>query len=166
MGILNDFKNFALRGNIINLAVGFTVGAAFTTVVKSIVDDILMPPIGLVMGKADFSDLFIVLREGTEAAAPYATLEAADAAGAVTINYGQFVNNFIALLIVSMAIFLVVRAIQRLEDEMDEHFGDEPKTPGVPENKKCGFCRSVIPFRAKRCPQCTSHLEPAESGAG
>jgi large conductance mechanosensitive channel len=157
--MISEFKKFALRGNVVNLAVGFTVGAAFTTTVKSIVDDVVMPPIGLVLGQSDFSDLFLVLRDGSASPSPYATLQAAREAGAVTVNYGVFLNSFIAFLVVALAVFFLIRAINRLEDRMEEQFGEEAKKPDEPETKKCEFCRSVIPFRARRCPHCTSQLE-------
>lgn len=166
MRIVSEFKKFALRGKVIDLAVGFTVGAAFTTVVKSIVDDILMPPLGLVLGESDFSDLFVVLKESETVSAPYATLQAAQDAGAVTLNYGVFINNTVAFLVVALAIFMVVRALNRVEEEMDEHFGEEEKKPEEPETKKCPFCRTVIAYRARRCPNCTSELGEAAKTAG
>jgi len=158
MSVWSDFQKFALRGNIIDLAVGFTVGAAFSTIAKSLVSDVLMPPIGLLLGRADFSDLFILLREGAKVQAPYATLKDAQAAGAVTINYGMFVNNVLAFLIVALSMFAIIRLMTRVEATLEDAFGAE-KPPEEPPNKMCPFCRSVIPFRAIRCPACTSNLE-------
>ena len=112
--MLKEFKNFAMRGNVIDMAVGIIVGASFGTIVKSLVDDVIMPPIGLLLGNVDFSDLFIVLKEGATAA-PYATVEAAKEAGAVTLNYGMFINNVVSFLIVAFAVFLLIRAINRMQ---------------------------------------------------
>lgn len=166
MALLNEFKKFAMRGNLIDMAVGFTVGAAFSTIAKSIVNDIIMPPIGLLLGRADFSDLFILLKEGTDKAPPYATLADAQAAGAVTINYGVFINNLLAFLLVTIAMFMVIRAINRLDEELEEHFGPDKQKPEEPINKKCPYCRSTIAFKATRCPQCTSQLEAGENIPG
>ena len=112
--MLKEFKNFAMRGNVIDMAVGIIIGASFGTIVKSLVDDVIMPPIGLLLGNVDFSDLFIVLKEGATAA-PYATVEAAKDAGAVTLNYGMFINNVVSFLIVAFAVFLLIRAINRMQ---------------------------------------------------
>lgn len=114
--MLNEFKKFAMRGNVIDMAVGIIIGASFGTIVKSLVDDIIMPPLGLLLGNVDFSDLFVVIKEGT-VAAPYATVAAAKEAGAVTINYGQFVNNIVSFIIVAFAVFLLIRMINRLKKE-------------------------------------------------
>lgn len=157
MSIVSDFKKFALRGNMVDLTIGFTVGAAFTTIVKSFVNDILMPPVGLLTGQSDFADKFIVLQEGTTAAAPYTTLAEAQAAGAVTINYGIFINNTIAFILVAFAVFLLVRLINRLDDAMQADAG-APPAPEDPPTKKCQFCRTTIDFQATRCPACTSQL--------
>lgn len=157
MRIASDFKKFALRGNIVDLTIGFTVGAAFTTIVRSFVNDILMPPVGLLTGRSDFSDKFIVLKEGISTAAPYATLADAQAAGAVTLNYGIFVNNTIAFILVAIAVFLLVRLINRIDDAMQAEVGEAP-APEDPPTKKCPFCRTNVDFKATRCPACTSHL--------
>jgi large conductance mechanosensitive channel len=113
--MLNEFKKFAMRGNVIDMAVGIIIGASFGTIVKSLVDDIIMPPIGLVLGNVDFSDLFLVLKQGT-VAGPYVTVEAAQKAGAVTLNYGAFINNVVTFLIVAFAVFLLVRTINRMKE--------------------------------------------------
>lgn len=159
MGWISDFQKFAMRGTLVDLAVGFTVGAAFSTVAKSLVDDVIMPPVGLLMGGTDFSDLFAVLREGAQAG-PYATLAAAKAAGAVTLNFGLFVNAIIAFLVVALAMFWIIRLISRAEQAME---GEKPAAPEEPANKKCVFCQTTIPYRASRCPHCTSQLEGAKA---
>lgn len=162
MGMIKDFKKFALRGNLIDMAIGFTVGAAFATIAQSIVKDIVMPPIGMMLGRADFSDQFWLLRAGETAPAPYATLADAQAAGAVTINYGLFVNSVIAFLLVALAMFFIVRAVTRMQDALE---GGEPDQPGEPTDKKCPHCLMVIPYKATRCAHCTSQLE-AKAAAG
>lgn len=159
MSWIEDFKQFALRGNLVDMAVAFTVGAAFGTIAKSLVQDVLMPPVGLLLGDADFSDLFLVLQEGATAPAPYATLVEAQAAGAVTVNYGAFGNNVLAFVLVALAMFAIIRAMNRLEDSLEARFAGPPPEPGDPSDKKCRFCRTTIPFRATRCPACTSHLD-------
>src|ERR671921_705879 len=113
--MLKEFKAFAMRGNVLDLAVGIIIGGAFGTIVKSLVDDVIMPPIGLALGNVDFSDLFLMLKTGTKAAPPYATLAEAQAAGAVTVNYGLFINSVITFLIIAFAVFLLVRAANRLQ---------------------------------------------------
>lgn len=163
MSLIDEFKKFVIRGNMIDLAIGFTVGAAFTTVVKSLVNDIIMPPIGLLTGNADFADHFWVLdvpEDVTVPATGFQTLKDAEEAGAVTLNYGQFSNNCIALLLVAVAMFVIIRSVNRLDAELDEAFGDTPPPPEEPTDKKCEFCRSTIAYRAIRCPHCTSELAP------
>jgi large conductance mechanosensitive channel len=147
-----EFKEFALRGNVVDMAVGIIIGGAFGTIVSSLVKDVVMPPIGLLLGGRDFADLFILLREGSPGP-PYASLADAQAAGAVTVNYGVFVNALISFLVVAMVIFFLIRAMNRLRRE------EEP--PAEPSTKDCPFCFSVIPIKATRCPQCTSQLETA-----
>ena len=167
MNIIQDFKKFTLRGNMLDLAIGFTVGAAFTTLVKSLVSDVIMPPIGLVTGGADFADHFWVLSEPPSGEIPeggFATLQAAQEAGAVTLNYGVFLNNCLALLIVAIAMFLIIRAANRIDEELDEAFGEDAPEE-EPTEKKCQYCRTTIAYRATRCPHCTSHLEAASAPA-
>lgn len=147
--MFKEFKEFAMRGNVLDLAVGIIIGGAFGTIVKSLVDDVLMPPIGLALGNVDFADLFLLLKDGPKAAPPYATLAEAQAAGAVTVNYGLFVNAVIAFLIVAFAVFLVIRAANRLRPV---------GAPAEPTTKDCPFCKMSIPVGATRCPQCTSEL--------
>ena len=154
---LEDFKSFLLRGNLVDLAIGFTVGAAFTTVAKSLVNDILMPPIGLALGGVDFADLFVVLKAGSEAKGPYATLADAQSAGAVTLNYGEFINAALALLIVAIAMFILIRIIARVERSLEGVLGEEDENS--PTSKKCPFCMTTIAYRASRCPNCTSQLD-------
>ncbi len=147
--MFKEFKEFAVKGNVVDMAVGIIIGAAFGTVVKSLVDDVIMPPIGMLLGNVDFSSLFVVLKEG-KVLGPYATPALAKAAGAVTVNYGLFINTIISFLIVSFAVFLLVRQINRLKQE----------APPPPANsKECPFCLSSIPLQASRCPHCTSALE-------
>jgi large conductance mechanosensitive channel len=169
MGVLAEFKKFALRGSVVDLAVGFTVGAAFSTIAKSLVNDIIMPPIGLALGRVDFTDLFLVLRQGPETPGPYVTLEAARTAGAVTINFGLFINSLVTFLLIALAMFAVVRLINRIDEKLEDEFGAPEPTKEEPAQKKCPYCHSTIPHRATRCPQCTSVLDAdalrARSGA-
>ena len=158
MTIIKELKKFALRGNLVDMAVGFTVGAAFTTIAKSLVDDIIMPPVGLILGSSDFSDLFVVLQAGETNAGPYKTLAAASEAGAVTLNVGLFLNNVLTFLLITIVMFALVRFMNKLDEELDERFGEKVE-PGEPTEKKCDFCRTVIPIQASRCPACTSQLE-------
>jgi len=152
--VLKDFKAFIMRGNVVDLAVGVIIGAAFGAIVKSLVDDIIMPPIGLATGGLDFSNKFILLKEGAKAAGPYASLADAKGAGAVTLNYGVFVNNIITFLIIAAAVFLLVRMISRLH--MEQVAMAPP--PAAPTTKACPYCATQIPIPAKRCPNCTSQL--------
>ena len=145
--MFKEFKQFAMRGNVVDLAVGVIIGGAFGKIVSSFVEDILMPPIGLLMGKVDFSNLFLSLSGGE-----FATLAAAQAAGAVTLNYGLFINAVIDFLIVAFAIFILIRQINRLQKKED----DQAKAPS---SKTCPFCQSEIAIKATRCPACTSQLE-------
>jgi large conductance mechanosensitive channel len=147
--LFKEFKAFAMRGNVVDLAVGIIIGGAFGTIVKSLVDDVIMPPIGLALGNVDFSDLFLLLKEGAKAAPPYSTLAEAQQAGAVTINWGLFVNSVITFLIVAFAVFLLVRAVNRLKPQ---------EAGAAPTTKDCPYCRMPVPVGATRCPQCTSDL--------
>ena len=150
--MLKEFREFIMRGNVIDLAVGVIIGAAFGGVVTSLVNDVIMPPIGLALGQVDFKELFVLLKEGTTPG-PYATVAAAKAAGAVTLNWGAFVNTVINFLIVGFAIFMIVRAVNRI------HKKPEP-APAAP-TKECPYCLSSVPLKATRCPQCTSELKAA-----
>ena len=157
--LLDDFKKFLIRGNLMDLAIGFTVGAAFSTIAKSAVEDIIMPPIGLALGGVDFSDLFLLLEPGPEVPPPYATMKAAEAAGAVTLNYGAFLNTVVAFLLVALVMFVIVRVAGRVDDALEAPFGDDAHKVDEPNEKKCLYCRSVIHYKARRCPLCTSDLE-------
>ena len=144
--MLKEFKEFAMRGNVLDMAVGIIFGAAFGKIIASFVDDILLPPIGLLIGKVDFSNLFFSLT-----GQHYESLSSAKAAGAATINYGVFLNNVVNFLIVAFAIFLLIRQVNRLKRE-------PPAAPAVPTTKDCPFCLSAIAIKATRCPHCTSQL--------
>jgi len=151
--MLKEFKEFAMRGNVIDMAVGIIIGAAFGTIIGALVSDVLMPPIGLLLGNVDFSNLFIVLKEG-KIAGPYATVAAAKGAGAVTLNYGLFVNTVVNFLIVAFAIFFLIRGMNALKKK-------EEAPPAVPATKECPHCLSIIPIKAIRCGHCTSELRAA-----
>ena len=159
--MLGEFRKFALRGNMIDLAVGITVGTAFSTIAKSFVSDIIMPPIGLVLGQVDFADIYLLLRPGPEVGPKYATLADAQAAGAITINVGTFLNNVIAFMAVALAMFFIVRVMNEIEEELEEEFGQEEKKPTDPTSKKCPYCLSTVPFRSVRCAFCTSDISSA-----
>jgi large conductance mechanosensitive channel len=147
--MFREFKEFAMKGNVIDMAVGVIIGAAFGTIIKSLVDDVLMPPIGLALGNVDFSNLFLTIKEG-KLAGPYATLAAAKSAGAVTVNIGIFINTIISFVIVAFSVFIVIKNVNR--------FKKEPP-PADPTTKECPFCLSAIPIKATRCPHCTSELK-------
>jgi large conductance mechanosensitive channel len=147
--MLKEFKEFAMRGNVVDMAVGVIIGAAFGTIVKSLVDDVLMPPLGMLLGGVDVSNFFVVLKEGAATAGPYPTLAAAKTAGAVTVNYGMFINTVISFLIVAFAVFMLVRSINSLK---------RPAPLETPATKECQFCGSTIPLKAIRCGHCTSQL--------
>jgi large conductance mechanosensitive channel len=145
--VLKDFKAFVMRGNVVDLAVAVVIGGAFGAIVKSLVDDIIMPPIGLVVGRLDFANLFLVLKEGEKKAGPYATVAEAHAGGAVTLNYGSFINNVVGFLIVALAIFMMVRVMNRLYAQ---------PAPPTASTKPCPECTLSIPIPARRCPNCTA----------
>ena len=150
--MLKDLKAFIMRGNVVDMAVGIIIGAAFGAIITSLVKDVIMPPIGLALGNVDFSNLFVVLKEGSTAA-PYESLAAAQTAGAVTINYGLFINTIIIFLIIALAVFFfVVRPMARMQAKKVE-------APAAPTTKECPFCFTNIPLKATRCPNCTSELK-------
>jgi large conductance mechanosensitive channel len=151
--MLKEFKEFAMRGNVVDMAVGIIIGAAFGVIVKSLVADVIMPPIGLLLGNVDFSNLFIILKQGTTAG-PYASLADAQKAGAVSINYGAFINTIISFVIVAFAIFILIRGINKLKRK-------EEAPPAELTDKECPYCLSKIPIKATRCAFCTSELKPA-----
>ena len=153
--MIKEFREFIMRGNVMDMAVGIIIGAAFSAIVNSLVKDIIMPPIGLVFNK-DFGNLFVVLKEGAEIPEPYETLADAQAAGAVTINYGNFINYFITFLIVAFVIFMLIRWVNRMR-----RAAEKPKEAAAPTTRECPFCLSAIPIKATRCPNCTSELKTA-----
>jgi large conductance mechanosensitive channel len=148
--MLKEFKEFAMRGNVVDMAVGIIIGAAFGLITKSLVNDVLMPPIGLLLGDVDFANLFAVIKEGATVG-PYASLALAQEAGAVTINYGVLINTIINFLIVAFAVFMLIRGLNRLKRE-------EEAPPEAPTTKDCPQCLSTIPIAATRCAHCTAQL--------
>ncbi len=153
MGLFKEFREFAIRGNAIDLAVGVVIGAAFGRIVDSLVKDVLMPPLGLLLGRTDFSNLFLTLSDGA-VPGPYHTLDAARAAGAVTLNVGIFINTLISFTIIAFAVFLMIKTINQLQRAANLKKED---TPAV---RDCPFCLSSVPLKASRCPHCTSDLPP------
>jgi len=154
MGMVKEFKEFAMRGNVVDMAVGIIIGGAFGTIVKSLVSDVIMPPIGLLLGGVDFSNFFVVLKDGANGAAPYAALADAQTAGAVTINYGVFFNAVISFLIVAFAVFMLIKGVNQLKRE-------EAAKPAEATTRECPFCMTTIAIKATRCPSCTSEIETA-----
>jgi large conductance mechanosensitive channel len=150
--MLKEFREFAMRGNVVDMAVGIIMGAAFGAIVKSVVDDVIMPPIGLLLGNVDFSDLFITLKQGATAAGPYATIELAKKAGAVTLSYGAFFNTIISFLIVAFSVFMLVKGMNKLKRQQ------EAAPAAAPTTKECPHCLSTIPIKATKCAHCTSSL--------
>ena len=151
--MLQEFKKFALRGNVVDMAVGIVMGSAFGAIIKSFVDGVIMPPIGLLLGGVDFANLFALLKQGSPGG-PYASLADAQAAGAVTINYGLFVNAVVSFVIVAVVLFLLIRSMNQLKRK-------EEAPPAEPTTKECPYCLSTIAIKASRCPHCTSELAPA-----
>jgi len=149
--MFKEFKEFAMRGNVVDMAIGIIIGAAFGTIIKSLVADIIMPPIGLLLGNVDFANLFVVLKQGATPG-PYAALADAQAAGAVTINYGTFINTVISFIIVAFCVFLLVRGMNRLKRK-------EEAPPAEPTTKECPYCFSTISIKATRCANCTAELK-------
>jgi large conductance mechanosensitive channel len=149
--MFKEFKEFAMRGNVLDMAVGIVTGASFGAIITSFVADVIMPPIGLLLGNIDFSSLFIILKEG-KVPGPYESLAAAKAAGAVTLNYGVFINTIISFLIVAFAVFLVIKNMNRLKREQEA-------PPAALTTKECPFCLSAIPIQAVKCAHCTAELK-------
>jgi large conductance mechanosensitive channel len=156
MGIIQEFKEFAVKGNVVDMAVGIIIGGAFGTIANSLVSDVLMPPIGLLIQGVNFEDLYVVIKDGAKAPPPYETLALAKEAGAVTVNYGMFITKVISFLLVAFAVFLLVEGINRLK-----RAEEKAAAPATPTTKPCPYCVSEIPIKATRCPNCTS-----EVGAG
>lgn len=150
MAMIKEFKEFAMRGNVVDMAVGIIIGGAFGTIVKSLVADVIMPPIGVMLGNVDFADLFLVLKSGATAG-PYLTLADAQAAGAVTINYGLFINSVVSFLIVAFAVFMLIRALNQLKRQ-------EQAPAAEPTTRDCPYCFTAMPLPATRCPHCTSEV--------
>ena len=154
--MLKDFKAFIMRGNVVDMAVGIIIGAAFGAIITSLVANVVMPPIGLALGKVDFANLLVVLKQGTPVG-PYHSLADAQAAGAVTINYGTFINTIISFIIVAAVVFfLIVRPIAKMNERQKAKLA--AAAPAVPTTKECPFCGTQIPVKATRCPNCTSQL--------
>jgi large conductance mechanosensitive channel len=149
--MFKEFKEFAMKGNMVDMAVGIIIGAAFGTIISSLVADIIMPPIGLLLGNVDFANLFILLKEGT-LPGPYSSPVIAKTAGAVTLNYGVFINTIVSFLIVAFAIFILVKNVNKMKKQQEA-------PPAEPTTKECPFCFSVIPIKAVRCGYCTSELK-------
>jgi large conductance mechanosensitive channel len=148
--MLKGFRDFLMRGNVIDLAVAVIIGAAFTKVVNSLVEDLIMPPIGVMLGNVDFTNLFVVLKEGAKVAGPYSTLAEAKAAGASTFNYGLFITTVVTFLIVGFVVYLIVRSATRFT----------PKKVEAPSTTKdCPYCLSKIPLKASKCAFCTTPLD-------
>jgi large conductance mechanosensitive channel len=152
--MLKEFKAFAMRGNVVDMAVGIIIGGAFGTIVSSLVNDVIMPPIGLALGGVDFRDFFAVLKDGAAGAGSYATVADAKTAGAVTLNYGMFINAVISFTIVAFAVFLLVKGMNSMK-------ASEPAAAPAPNTRECPQCLSAVPRKAVRCAHCTSPLPPA-----
>ena len=151
--MMKEFREFAIRGNVIDMAVGIIIGAAFGPIVGSLVGDVIMPPIGLLLGNVDFSNLFVILKDGA-IAGPYVSVAAAKAAGAVTVNYGTFINTIINFVIVAFAVFMMIRVMNKMKRE-------QPAPAAAPTTKECPHCFSTVHITAVRCPNCTSSLQTA-----
>ncbi|MBI5055475.1 MAG: large-conductance mechanosensitive channel protein MscL [Nitrospirae bacterium] len=149
--MFKEFKEFAMRGSVVDMAVGIIIGASFGTIVNSLVADMIMPPIGMILGNVDFSNLFLVLKQGAQPG-PYASIANAKTAGAVTVNYGLFLNTIISFIIVAFAMFILIRGINQLKKK-------EEIPPPAPSTKECPYCLSTIPVKAVRCGHCTSELK-------
>lgn len=150
--MLNDFKEFALRGNVVDMAVGIIIGAAFGGIVNSLVADVIMPPIGLLLGKTDFSNIFMVLKESSTLPGPYLTIADAKKAGAITMNIGLFINTVINFIILAFAIFMVIRSLNAMKRKQEA-------PSSAPTTKECPFCCSTVAIKAVRCPHCTAELK-------
>ncbi|MBK9777387.1 MAG: large-conductance mechanosensitive channel protein MscL [bacterium] len=150
--MLKEFRDFAMKGNVVDMAVGIIIGAAFGTIVASLVADIIMPPIGMLLGGVDFTNIFVALKDGSTAG-PYPTLAAAQAAGAVTMNVGMFLNKVFSFIIVAFSVFMLVKAMNKAKR------AEPAPAPAAPTTKECPFCLSSIPLKATRCAHCASDLK-------
>jgi large conductance mechanosensitive channel len=153
--LLKDFREFIMRGNVIDLAIGIIIGSAFSTLVNSIVNNLLMPPLGMLIGNVDFKDLFIVLKQGQDTLPADATLQMAQDAGVVTFNYGQFLTDLISFLLLAVGVFLIIKGIRAIENGLSK---PEKEEEAAPTEKDCPYCYQSIPVEATRCPFCTSQL--------
>lgn len=153
MSMMKEFRDFAMRGNVVDMAVGIIIGAAFGTIVSSLVKDVIMPPIGLALGKVDFANLFVVLKEGTSPA-PYRSVADAAGAGAVSVNYGMFINTVINFVIVAFAVFMLIRMVNRAKAQVEA-----PAPAAALTTKACPYCLSTIPLKAVKCAFCASDLK-------
>ena len=149
--MFKEFKEFAMKGNMVDMAVGIIIGAAFGSIITSLVADVIMPPIGLLLGNVDFANLFVLLREG-KVPSPYGSLAAAKAAGAVTLNYGIFFNTITSFVIIAFSVFIVVKNINKLRKQQEVPTAE-------PTTKECPYCLSLIPIKALKCGHCTSQLK-------
>lgn len=160
---IGEFKKFIMRGNVMDMAVGIIIGAAFTKIVNSLVSDVIMPPLGLLLGNMDFSNWFVVLKHGANDSGSYASLAAAQAAGATTLNLGLFINSIISFLIVAFVIFILIRFLNKIQEESDKiSTKGLPSSEDQPATKICEYCFNTIPIKAVRCPDCTSYLDGSE----
>jgi large conductance mechanosensitive channel len=153
MGMFKEFREFAVRGNVVDMAVGIIIGAAFGGIVKSVVDDLIMPPLGMLTGGMDFTDKFVLLKDG-KPPGPYPGLEQAKTAGATVLAYGHFINTILGFILVAFAVFILVRAINRIRSP-------EPGAAEEPKIRTCPYCAMDIPKAARRCPHCTSEVAAA-----
>lgn len=151
--MFKEFKEFAMRGNVIDMAIGIAVGAAFGTIARSLVDDIITPPLGFLLGNFDFTQFYILLKAGVETPPPYNTIDEARAAGAITLNYGRFIQTIISFLIIAFGVFWFVKGVNSLRRQ------EENVPPEAPTSKNCPYCQTTISIKAVRCPACTSELE-------
>lgn len=160
--LFNGFREFITRGNVIDLAVGIIIGSAFSSVINSVVNNLMMPPLGLLLGNADFSNFFLVLKQGIEPLPAGATLAMAQEAGAITLNYGLFITDVISFLMLALGVFLMIKGIQNLQNKMQKPESSEPEKS---TERDCPYCLQSIPIKAIRCPYCTSQLTPGEGGS-
>lgn len=155
--ILTEFKKFAMRGNVMDMAVGIIIGAAFGKIVDSLVKDMIMPPLGILLGKINFANLFFVLRDGPKIPSPYESLEMAQQAGAVTLNVGSFVNTIISFIIVAFAVFMLIKIMNTLQERLEHN-----EKQAAPSTKACPYCYTNINIKATKCPACTADLSKSK----